>query len=155
MESFLLIRIDLSERPSWLGAVHKRRPQSEGEGGLSSADLLRTREEGFLQRWTSALFGAKIIGFFEIYGVSSQTRGVEPVRTFYGQWGGGQFFYDFVRTSFMDDPLSERPSFWWYLDICPKNDVILFNGKGFCALGWGLGLELGLRLYIGLRLGLK
>jgi len=25
--------------------------------------------------WTSALFGAKIIGFIEIYGVSARTRG--------------------------------------------------------------------------------
>jgi len=32
---------------------------------------------------TSALFGAKNFGFFEIYGVSAQTKGegVEPVRT--------------------------------------------------------------------------
>jgi len=28
----------------------------------------------------------------------------------------------------------------WYLDTCPKNDVISFFRKGFCALG--LGLEL-------------
>jgi len=36
---------------------------------------------------TSALFGAKNFGFFEIY-VSARTRGVEPVRT----RGRGQFF---------------------------------------------------------------
>jgi len=29
----------------------------------------------------SKLFGAKHIGFFEIYGVSARTREVEPVRT--------------------------------------------------------------------------
>jgi len=49
---------------------------------LSSADILHTRGEGgILQMWTSALFGAKIIGFFEIYGVSAQTseEGVELV----------------------------------------------------------------------------
>jgi len=42
---------------------------------------------GGLQMWTSALFGAINIGFFEIYGVSALTRGrrVEPVRTFFGQ----------------------------------------------------------------------
>jgi len=47
--------------------------------------------------WTFALFGAKIIGFFEIYGVSARSRGegVEPVRTFCRQGG---------RTSFMDSP---------------------------------------------------
>jgi len=37
----------------------------------------------------SALFGAKHIGFFEIYGVSARIRRVEPVRTFRG---GGNFF---------------------------------------------------------------
>jgi len=42
--------------------------------------------------WTSALFDAKIIGIFEIYGVTARTRGVEPVRTFCRQVGGGQFF---------------------------------------------------------------
>jgi len=49
------------------GAVHKRRPQSGKKGSLSSADILRTIGEGVVQLWTSALFGAKIIGiFFEI-----------------------------------------------------------------------------------------
>jgi len=43
--------------------------------------------------WTSALFSAKNIGFFKIYGVSARTRGIEPVRTFCGQGRrGGQFF---------------------------------------------------------------
>jgi len=44
---------------------------------------------------TFALFSAKDLGFFEIYGVSARTRGREgePVRTFFGQWlRGGQFF---------------------------------------------------------------
>jgi len=56
--------------------------------------------------WTFALFGAKIIGFFEINGVSARTRGegVEPVRT----RGGGQFFVNYVRATFMDGPLSTR-----------------------------------------------
>jgi len=40
--------------------------------------------------WMSAFFAAKNIGFFEMYGVSARTRGVEPVRTFCGR--GGQFF---------------------------------------------------------------
>jgi len=45
----------------------------QGKGGFSDAD--------------SALFGAKISNFFEIYGVSVRTRegGVKPVRTFCGQ----------------------------------------------------------------------
>jgi len=42
--------------------------------------------------WTFALFGVKIIGIFEIYGVSERTRGVELVRTFSDKGGGGQFF---------------------------------------------------------------
>jgi len=44
------------------------RSQGEGVCPLSSADILRTR--GILQMRMSALFGAKHIEFFEIYGVS-------------------------------------------------------------------------------------
>jgi len=36
---------------------------------------------------TSALFGAKTFGCFEIFGVSARVKGVEPVRTFCGQGG--------------------------------------------------------------------
>jgi len=51
-----------------LGVVHKRRLQSGefsqcGQGG-----------EGVLQMRTSALLGAKNLGFFEIYGMSVRTR---------------------------------------------------------------------------------
>jgi len=73
-----------------LEAVHKRRQQS-GRRVFSSADVLRTWGGG-LQMWMSALFGAKIIGFFEIYGVSARTRGVKSVRTFFGKGERGQFF---------------------------------------------------------------
>jgi len=45
---------------------------------------------------TSALFGAKNFGIFEIYGVSAGTRGVDPVRIFCGQGGEGQFFTIFT-----------------------------------------------------------
>jgi len=34
---------------------------------------VRTGREGFIQKWTSALFGAKNDGFFETYGVSART----------------------------------------------------------------------------------
>jgi len=51
---------------------------------------------------TSALFGAKNPGFFEIYGMSARTRG-EGLSEF-GQGGRGSIFFDFVRTSFMDGP---------------------------------------------------
>jgi len=69
--------------------------------------------EGFLQVRMLALFGAKNFGFFEIYGVSAQTkgRGVEPVRTFCG--------FDFVRTSFMYGSLSNRwPLLYGVLQQC-------------------------------------
>jgi len=61
----------------------------ESGGGLSSADIFRTR--GGLQMRTSALLGVENFGFFESYGVFARTREVEPVRTFFGQ-GVGQFF---------------------------------------------------------------
>jgi len=49
----------------------KGRPQktSTVKGGLSIAD------KGVFHMWTSALFGAKNFGFFEIYGESARTRG--------------------------------------------------------------------------------
>jgi len=93
----------------YLGAVHKRLPQS-GRRGLSSAD------KGVLQMRTSALFGAK--NFFEIYGVSARTkvRGIEPVQT----RGEGVNFCNFVRTCFIGGPLlqsvkRERSNIIWHL----------------------------------------
>jgi len=56
----------------YLGATHTQRG-----GGLFSADILRTRE--VLQMRTFNFV------FFESYGVSTRTGGVEPVRTFLGQ----------------------------------------------------------------------
>jgi len=37
-------------------------------------------------------FSSKIFGFFVIDGLSTRTRGVEPVQTFFGQGGSGQIF---------------------------------------------------------------
>jgi len=37
-------------------------------------DILQTKVEGVFQMRKSTLFGAKNFGFFEIYGVSAQTR---------------------------------------------------------------------------------
>jgi len=56
---------------------------------------------------TSANFDAKNFGFFEIYGASARTRGrgSASVDIF---WTRGLIFCDFVRTSFMDGPLSEK-----------------------------------------------
>jgi len=48
---------------------------------------------------TSALFDTKKFGFFEIYGVSAWTKGVEPMWTFCRQGGRRSIFLDFVRTS--------------------------------------------------------
>jgi len=39
----------------------------------------------------SEVFGAKNLGFFEIYGVSAWTKGVEPVRPFSDRGGGSIF----------------------------------------------------------------
>jgi len=57
--------------------------------------------------WTSALFGSKNFGIFEIYGVFEQMWGR-------GSWAstdilqtrrkGASIFRDFVLTSFMDSP---------------------------------------------------
>jgi len=41
------------------------------------------------------------------------------------------------------------------LDTCPKNDVISFSRKGFCATGLDLGLGFDLGLGLELRLGLE
>jgi len=51
----------------------------------------------------TALFGAKDLGFFEIYGVSARTRrrGLNQCGHFAGK-GEESIFRDFVRTSFMD-----------------------------------------------------
>jgi len=62
--------------------------RSQGGEDLYNADIFRTR--GVLQMRMSALLDSKNFGFFEIYGVSARTRGVN-------------FFLDFVRTSFMVD----------------------------------------------------
>jgi len=54
-----------------------------------------------------ALFGAKIIGFFEIYGVSATDKGgggLSQCGYFADKGGGGVNFLRFLRTSFMDGP---------------------------------------------------
>jgi len=70
--------------------------------GLSSADIFRTR--GSLNADVRTFLGAKKnVGFFEICGVSARTSGgagVEPVRTFFRQGGGSQFFATFYADVF-------------------------------------------------------
>jgi len=81
-----------------LGTVHKRPPQNRGVCPVRTF-------KGVLQMRMFALFGTKNFGLFEIYGVSAQSRGVEPVQTFCGQGERGSIFRDFVRVSFTDGPL--------------------------------------------------
>jgi len=75
----------------FVGAVYKISPQSEGRGFVQCGHFSK-KGGGGLQMRTSTLIGKKY--FFEIYGVSARTRGVEPVRT------GGSIFRDFVRSTF-------------------------------------------------------
>jgi len=71
------------------GPVLKRRSHSsEGRGLVQCGHFSDKRDD--LQMRTSAHFGPKTFGLFEIYGIFSSTwtrgeRGVEPVRTFCGQ----------------------------------------------------------------------
>jgi len=59
--------------------------------------------------WTSSLYGERIIGFFKIFLHGQGERGIEPVRTFFGQGGKGEsIFRDFVWTSFKDGPLIQH-----------------------------------------------
>jgi len=79
-----------------LGAVHKRNPQS---GGLSSADVLWTRQEGAVWRIKLRIF-----------------RNLLCVRTDKGKRGGGQFFVInvFYRRSRIQ--LCENLG-WWFLSV--------------------------------------
>jgi len=70
-----------------LETVHKRRPQSGGGSLCPVRTFFGQGGEGVLQMRTSALFGAKNFGFFEIYGMSKRTRG-EPIRTFFAILNG-------------------------------------------------------------------
>jgi len=47
-----------------LGAVHNRRPNSRGRGWFVQCGHFTDKEGGVIQMRTSALFSAKIFGFF-------------------------------------------------------------------------------------------
>jgi len=47
-----------------LGTIHKRRPQSRGEGGFVQCGSFADKGEVVLQMLTSELFGAKTFEFF-------------------------------------------------------------------------------------------
>jgi len=57
-----------------LGAIHKRRPQS-GRRRVIQCGYFSVKRGKRFQNRTSALFGAKYYGFFEICGVSARKRG--------------------------------------------------------------------------------
>jgi len=62
-------------------------------GGLPSTDILRTSEEGgFFRCGRPALFGVKNKNFSKFMVCPHGQGGVEPVRTFFGQGEGDQFF---------------------------------------------------------------
>jgi len=87
--------------------VHKRRPQSGLKGFVWCGPFSEKGRGGVLQMWTPVLFGAKTIGFFEIYSVSTRTRGrggglVWASADIFWTREEGSIFRDFVRTSFMD-----------------------------------------------------
>jgi len=119
-----------------------------GKGGRGSSDAdVRT-------------FGAKNIGFFEIYGAFALTRGFEPVRTFFGQGGGRSIFAIFYGRllwtgpylNFMHGPsqltLQMHPNFCkltnfrpnirqkFYFCCCNSTPDPLASG------GWGVGTSL-------------
>jgi len=62
----------------WHKGLSRKDVCSQGGWGLSSADILQTRGSSDADVRT---FWCKNLKFFEIYGVSAQTRGVKPVRT--------------------------------------------------------------------------
>jgi len=62
--------------PMWFGDDHKRRPQLGRRGVCPVRPLCGQGEGGVFQMRTSALFGAKNFGFFEIYGVSARAGGL-------------------------------------------------------------------------------
>jgi len=78
---------------------------SQGGGRFVQYGHFADKGEGVLQMRTSALFGAKNFGFFEIYDVPAQTRRVEPVRTFCGQGGEEVNFSRFCADVFHGRPL--------------------------------------------------
>jgi len=49
--------------------------RSQGRGRFDQCGHFSDKGEGVLQMRTSALFGAKDLEFFKIYGVSARTRG--------------------------------------------------------------------------------
>jgi len=81
-----------------IGPVHERRPRSGGKGFVQCGQGKRR----VLQMRTSALFGAKDLGLYEIYSLSAQTRGLSQC----GQ-GVGQFS-QFCAGVFYGWPLMKR-----------------------------------------------
>jgi len=74
-------------------------------GGLSSAEIFRTRGERGSSDADVRTFGAKNFGIFRnLWFVLADKGGLSQCRHFADK-GEGSIFRDFVRTSFMDGPL--------------------------------------------------
>jgi len=96
----------------------KKKKKSNGGGGGG----------GGLQMRTSALFGAKNFGFFEIYGVSARTRGGGLASADILRTGERVIFRDFLRASFMNGPL---PGF---LIVCLSHNLGIYYT--YVLLSW-------------------
>jgi len=88
--------------------------------------------------WMSAFFGVKNFGSFEIYGVSERTRGLSQCGHFANKGRGESIFRDFVRTSFMYGPFSNRWSLQYgVFQQCAE--LVLTSGvASISEWGWGL-----------------
>jgi len=56
----------------------------------------------------------------EIYGISARTKGVEPVRTFFEQGGGGQFFAILCGRTLWTAPNQICPDVITFAQISPQ-----------------------------------
>jgi len=79
---------------------------SAGRGwGLVKYGHFSDKGRGVLQKWMSALFGAKNFEFFEIYGMSAQARGVDRANADNLRTGGeGVNFSRFCAKAFYGRP---------------------------------------------------
>jgi len=91
----------LQYNSQWLGAVHKGRPQSRGEGCVQC-------EQGGFFRYGRAHFLIQKTPDFSKFMVSPHGQGeLSQCGNFVNKRGGRSIFRDFVRTSFMHGSLSE------------------------------------------------
>jgi len=109
--------------------VHKRRPHSREKGGrVVQCGHFADKGKGSFHMRTSALFGAKHIKFFEIYGVSARTRGRELRQCghFADKGRGGRQFFTILCGRFYGRPLMLSGC----LRLKPASN--LFKGRAHC-----------------------